>query len=165
MISKTPPQTVWASIQRIWKNMPPARQLISRRTSMFVFLLLVYFWKRCTGNGAKREAEREVEDAPTYTIPEQLKLKDFTRKHKEPGTDEEWGQFCDMASVRYDETPKKKAGEEASCRCVCICHARYHEMFKFSRVLCRNAEEPAQFDRSVFETGCHVDIISVFIAR
>ena len=149
MTSKSSTQIIWSSVQRIWKKIPAVRQSISGRISIFVFLLLVYFWRRCICN----EAKREVEDPRPRAIPDKLTLKDVADKKKgKTGGEKEWGQFCNLATVIYDESPKNQANEEASCRCVCICHASHHEMCKLVHVSHRT-EETVQFDRFVLENS------------
>merc|ERR1711934_1063788 len=131
MQTRTTP--VLARVRDIWKKIPPVKQLVKKvsfRTAAFAFVLLTYFWKRSSSRTSKHEPEKDV-DVPE-SPPSNLNMDEFIAKRKDTDEQDDWGQYVDMSSVRYVETPRNPEEEPASCR----------------------SEGPAQFDRfsELFET-------------
>ena len=121
MQTRTTP--VLARVRDIWKKIPPVKQLVKKlsfRTAAFAFLLLTYFWKRSSSRTSKHEPEKGVD---VIEPPSNLNMDEFIAKRKDTDEQDDWGQYVDMSSVRYVETPRKTEEEPATCWCVwpCVC--------------------------------------------
>ena len=116
-VTRTTP--VLARVRDIWKKIPTVKQLVKKlsfRTAAFAFLLLTYFWKRSSSRTSKHEPEKHV-DVPE-SPPSNLNMDEFIAKRKDTDEQDDWGQYVDMSSVRYVETPRKPEEEPATCWCV-----------------------------------------------
>ena len=115
-VTRTTP--VLARVRDIWKKIPTVKQLVKKlsfRTAAFVFLLLAYFWKRASSRTSKHEPEKGVD---VIEPPSNLNMDEFIAKRKDTDEQDDWGQYVDMSSVRYVETPRKPEEEPATCWCV-----------------------------------------------